>query len=78
MAQLDLWQAELNALPWQGRNPRSLTRASLGLFLKRERQKDDCFFVDPNQLLLMLAEPKAPWVYQGAPLLLEVKDDLPF
>jgi len=72
-AQLDLWQAELDALPWQGRSPRVLTRAHLGLILQPEAQKDDRFFVDPNQCdLFPVGMTNAPWIYQGAPLLKEV------
>jgi len=71
--QLDLWQAELDALPWQGRSPgemaRVLTEERIALFLRREPQKDDRFFVDPNQLEMWPAATKAPWIYQGAPLL---------
>ena len=70
--QLDFWQEELEALPWSGVSPRALTRASKALVFKRERQKDDRFFVDPDQLAIVWRrQKKAPWAYQGAPLLLE-------
>jgi len=73
MAQLDLWPSEVSRIPWGGRSPRSLTRANLSLFLRREPQKDDRFFVDPNQYdLIRAAIPGRPQ-YGGAPLLLEVK-----
>jgi len=71
--QLDLWQAELDALPWQGQSPRALTKARIAVFLRREPQKDDRFFVDPNQIDLWLPAKKAPRKYRGAPLLKEVK-----
>jgi len=44
----------------------------LGFILKPEAQKHERFFVEPDQLVLALAAPKAPWIYQGAPLLKEV------
>ena len=70
--QLDLWQAELDALPWQGRSPRSLTRGGIALFLRRELEKDDRFFVDPNQADLFSSTTNAPRIYRGAPLFKEV------
>jgi len=71
-AQLDLWQGELDALPWQGRSPRVLTRGHLGLIFKARAVKSVSEFVDPLQLELRLTTKKAPWVYRGAPLLQEV------
>jgi len=70
--QLDLWQAELDGLPWQGQSPRALTKVGLSLFSRREPQKDDRFFVDPNQIdLFRAAKRKAPREFsRGAPLLL--------
>jgi len=74
-AQLDLWESELVKLPWRGRNPRSLTRGSEALFLRREPEKDERFFVDPKQLeIVWRRQKKAPWAYQGAPLLVEGED----
>ncbi len=70
--QLDLFQEELDALPWGGQSPRSLTRASIAVFLRRKPQKDDCFFVDLDQTDLWPAAKKAPRIYRGAPLLKEV------
>jgi len=69
-SQLDLWQVELDALPWQGRSPRALTKCKKALFLRREPQKDDCFFVDPDQMDLFHAAKKGPRRYAGAPSLL--------
>ena len=69
MAQLDLWQAELDGLPWGGQSPRVLTRSYKSLFLRREPQKDDCFFVDPEQLELFPAAITGPPQYEGAPSL---------
>ncbi len=78
--QLDLWEAERAALPWGGQSPRrltavrqGLTKVSISLFLSREAQKDDRFFVDPRQVDMWLPAKKAPWEYQGAPLLVEVR-----
>jgi len=68
--QLDLWREELDALPWQGRSPRALTRASKALFFRREPQKDDSFFVDPNQGGLFHVAIKGLRMYSGAPSLL--------
>ena len=71
MAQLDLWQADLDDLPWQGQSPRALTRIAKALFLRRKPQKDDSFFADPDQLELKLAGEKAPRILRGALLLVE-------
>ena len=71
MAQLDLWQAELDALPWQGQSPRALTRVSKVLFLRRKPQKDDCFFADPDQFDLFRAAISGRLRYGGAPSLYE-------
>ena len=49
---------ELRALPWQGLSARVLTRSHKALFLRREPQKDDRFFVDPDQLSLFPAAKK--------------------
>jgi len=70
--QLDLWESEVSRMPWRGHSPRemTLTRSPEVLFLRQEPQKDDRFFVDPNQVDMWLPAEKAPWVYQGAPLLL--------
>ena len=68
--QLDFWQEELEASPWQGQSPRALTRGSKVLFLRREPQKADRFFVDPDQYDLFRAVRKGPHQYDGAPSLL--------
>ena len=73
IAQLDLWQHQLDEaadLPWGGRSPRALTRVQLSVFLRREPQKDDRFFVDLDQLDLFHAAKKRPPRYEGAPSLL--------
>jgi len=69
-AQLDLFPEELDALPWAGQSPRSLTRASKALFLRRKPQKDDCFFVDVSQLDMFPEAMEMPLRYEGAPSLL--------
>jgi len=68
--QLDLWQVELDALPWQGRNPRGLTKSQKVLFLRPEPQKADRFFVDPFQYDMFPEAMKGSHQYGGAPLLL--------
>ncbi len=68
--QLDLWELEVGRLPWRGQSPRALTRVAMSLFLRREPQKDDRFFVDPNQIDLFLEAIPRPPQYGGAPLLL--------
>ena len=72
-AQLDLWQAELDALPWQGQSPRALTRVAKALFLRPEPQKDDRFFADPDQTDLFHAAKKGPRASLGAPTLLPLR-----
>jgi len=71
--QLDLWEADLAATPWGGQSPRVLTRSHKRFILKPEAQKRERFFTDPCQLEMFAdAIKKAPWKYQGAPLLKEV------
>lgn len=72
--QLDLWQAELDALPWGGQSPRALTSAAKRFIFKAQAGKDERFFSDPMQRGLFDEEPKAPWLYQGAPLLLPLRE----
>ena len=67
--QLDLWEREVAVLPWRGQSPRSLTRVQMSLFLRREPQKDDRFFIDPNQVDMWPPAENAPGIYSGAPLL---------
>ena len=67
--QLDLWEDELRALPWRGVAPRVLTKGNKALFLRREPQKDDRFFVDQSQYDLFLAAIWGRFRYGGAPSL---------
>ncbi len=61
-----VWSRE----PWDGRSPRSLTKARLGFIFKAEPQKHERFFVDPDQLdLFRETKPRRP-LYGGAPSLL--------
>jgi len=58
------------SLPWEGRSPRALTRGYKRFTLKAQAEKSVSDFVgDPGQFDLWLPEKKAPWIYQGAPLL---------
>ena len=69
--QLDLFEKELSRLPWRGRSPRSLTRGSKALFLRREPQKDASFVIGPEQLeLFHVAKARPREISPGAPLLL--------
>ena len=69
--QLDLWQAERETMPWGGLSPRALTRAYNRFIFKPEAQKDDRFFVDPNQYDLFPAVmKKSPPTWGGSPSLL--------
>ncbi len=68
--QLDLWEGEVARLPWRGESPRALTRGAIALFLRREPQKDERFFVDPNQVDMFPVAIRGPRQYDGAPLLL--------
>ena len=72
LGQFDLFPEEVERLPWGGQSPRALTRINSGLFLRREPQKDDRFFVDSDQIEIWPSTINAPWIYQGAPLLKEV------
>ncbi len=57
--------------PWGGRSPRALTRGAKRFILKAQAGKSTSDFVgDPRQCDLWLPVEKAPWEYQGAPLLL--------
>ena len=68
--QLDLFEAEVARLPWRGQSPRGLTKVAKSLFLRREPQKDACFFVDPFQYDLFPVAKRGPPRYGGAPSLL--------
>ena len=69
--QLELPLVWARNMPWQGASPRLLTRGAKGLFLRRKPQKDDRFFVDPDQFDLFRAAIKGRRRYGGAPLLQE-------
>ena len=70
MSQLDLFPEEVARIPWYGTSPRALTRVAFSLFLRREPQKDDCFFVDPDQGDLFLEATRGSRALPGAPSLL--------
>ena len=70
LAQLDLWEVEVSQMPWRGVSPRELTRSRKALFLRREPQKHERFFVDPDQGDLFVGGRKEPRHYAGASLLL--------
>ena len=60
-------------VPWGGRSPRALTKAHERFILKTQGAKSvSDFAFDENQYDLWLTIKKAPWRYQGAPLLQEV------
>ena len=75
MALLDLWPAEVSRIPWWPEGPRVLTRSSKALFFRREPQKDDRFFVDPDQYDLFLAAIPGRPQYGGAPSLLPLPEE---
>ena len=56
-------------VPWAGRSPRALTRGYERFTLKAQADKSMGDGVDPEQYDLWLPIKKAPWKYQGAPLL---------
>jgi len=57
--------------PWGGKSPRVLTAAYVRFTLKAQAAKSTSVFVDAEQCDLWLPGKKAPWKYQGAPLLSE-------
>ena len=61
--------------PWGGASPRVLTAAYKRFTLKAQAAKSASDSVDPEQYDLWRRMKKAPWVYQGAPLLLEMEGD---
>jgi len=68
--QLDLFE-DVVTLPWHGKSPRTLTESRKALFLRRKPQRTPDDF-DPAQLdLFRTVVKKAPWKYQGAPLLIQ-------
>ena len=61
-------------VPWNGRSPRVLTRAQLGVIFTA-RAESHAVEMHPEQLMLFPVggtgkREKVPWVYQGAPSLL--------
>ncbi len=75
--QLDLWGPEPGAVaqaPWGGRSPRVLTAAYVRFTLKAQAEKSMGDFVDPEQYDFWMPIQKAPWIYQGAPLLLGLEE----
>jgi len=70
--QMDLFEGTmvaLSKLPWQGRSPRALTKGHKRFILKAQAGGSMGEFVDPEQYDLWRRIKKAPWRYQGAPLL---------
>ncbi len=71
--QLVLWahgSTEYPRVPWGGASPRVLTAAYERFILKPRAQKSVSDFVrSVDQFDLWLPMEKAPWKYQGAPLL---------
>ncbi len=65
-------ELDTKRIPWGGRSPRALTRVHLGLIFKPQGGKSVSDSVDPAQYDLWLTVKKAPWKYQGAPLLQEL------
>ncbi len=60
--------------PWGGRSPRELTAAYDKFTLKAQAGKSVSDFVNSDQYDLWLPTEKAPWKYQGAPLLNPFKE----
>ena len=55
--------------PWGGRSPRVLTAGYQRGILKAQAAKSVSDFISDEQYDLWLPGKKAPWKYQGAPLL---------
>ncbi len=75
--QLELFGAIVirdRAVPWGGSSPRALTRGYKRFTLKAQAAKSVSGFVDPEQYDLWLPMKKAPWIYQGAPLLQDLEE----
>ncbi len=73
--QLDLFEvgvSRTSGLPWEGRSPRELTEGYKRFTLKAQAAKSVSGPKDSDQYDLWLPMKKAPWKYQGAPLLLEI------
>ena len=60
-------------VPWGGRSPRVLTAGYARFTLKAQAAKSTSDSVDPEQYDFWLPIKKAPWIYQGAPLLRALK-----
>ena len=58
-------------VPWGGLSPRALTRGHGRFTLKAQAAKSVRDSADAEQLEFWATGEKAPWVYQGAPLLSE-------
>jgi len=70
MAQLELGLGDvIVSIPWNGANPRDLTRARKAFILQRELGKYECFFADPDQYDLFRAAIRGRRQYGGAPSL---------
>ena len=69
MKQLDLWQSEVDALPWGGRSPRALTRGFAVSIFKARAVKGRPQLRWDDQLDFFAAPDEGP-LYQGAPSLL--------
>ncbi len=73
IAQLELSLDDVRVnVPWVGKSPRALTRAALSPIFKAQAAKGRPIPMDPRQIDFWLPGKKAPWIYQGAPLLKEV------
>ncbi len=55
----------MSLLPWRGVSPRELTRSRIALFLRREPQKQERFFVDTDQTDLFRVAKKGPPQFGG-------------
>ena len=59
-------------VPWAGASPRDLTREGIRRILKAQAGKSMGDGCDTEQYDLWLSIKKAPWKYQGAPLLISL------
>ncbi len=72
--QLDLWQDEVDAMPWGGVSPRALTKASKVLYSRREPEQPERFIVDLDQIDLFPEAIRLPPPSGGAPTLLPLPE----
>ncbi len=72
--ELELHDVRLR-IPWGGTSPRALTACYQRHILKAQAEKSVSDFVNADQYDLWLPTKKAPWKYQGAPLLLSLEGD---